>query len=197
MLKGRRLLSIVLTCVFLFSLTACSGGGDNKKDTSTTAPTTKAEDTTKESTTKEPETTTEEPTTEKPTYSKEMSFTIRADKKDMFDGLIVEKGYKFVINDIMPEGDGFDDHDRGMLSMKVAYALFRECTPTSGEISDIVYSGGSQLEMLSTSQNLVIEYVGSDKLVFELDEVKEVTKHDPEGNEIIDDYAYFIVHPVE
>ena len=84
MLKGKRLLSIVLTCIFLFSLTACSGGGDNKK-TTTTEPTTKVEDTTKESTTKEPETTTEEPTTEEPTYSRQETFVIRADKKDMFE----------------------------------------------------------------------------------------------------------------
>lgn len=197
MLKGRRLLSIVLTCVFLFSSTACSGGGDNKKDTSTTEPTTNAEDTTKESTTKEPETTTEEPTTEKPTYSKEYTFFIRVEKKDMFDGLIVEKGHKFILNDIMPEGDGFADEDRGSLALEISRSLFSQCNPTGKEISNIVYPNGAQYEILSTSQNLVIEYTGDEKLIFELVEVKEGKAMDEAGNIINVDLAYFIVHPVE
>lgn len=196
MLKGKRLLSIVLTCIFLFSLTACSGGGDNKKDTSTTAPTTKAEDTTKESTTKEPETTTEEPTTEKPTYSKEYMFGIRIEKKDMFDGLIVEKGYKFVINDIMPEGE-FTDESRGNLALKIPRALFMECSPTRAEISDIVFANGAQFEKLSTSQNLVIEYTGDEKLIFEFIGVVDATDVDDNGKIFDTKRACFSVHPVE
>ncbi len=117
----KKLLLLLVTCLFTSCLFSCSSGTEPADDKSTT---TVAEATTKEPTT--PETTTPEVTTEEPTteyVEKGERLIVDVSLKDYFMDLTIEKGDKIYLNDLIGEDDG-DEYDRGRLGEKIAFVLF-------------------------------------------------------------------------
>lgn len=167
-------LSILVTMISSFSF-GCGNdtpGGDETTAATETPTTTKVEDTTVQTetptTTPEPPTT-EEPTTEEPTTEyvwKGEKFIINASKKDIFTDLIVEKGYKIALNDLVGKNEG-DDADRGGIGRKLTLALYRKNHIDKAD--EFVYTyleGGADLIEISYDQNVIIEYNEREKMFF-------------------------------
>ena len=181
--KTKILITLFLMLVCTSALVACSG--DETPET-TTAP---KETTTEKITTTEVETTTEEPTTEYK-YKGEM-LVIYSSKKEILEEVVVEKGYKFYINDLVDEECEIDpDGCRGTVAKFIAIALYEDnYADKLDEFYNTYSEPGLDHIYITREQNAVIEYEGDEKVLFHLVEVKNV-----EG---CGEYAYFDVYPIE
>ena len=173
---SKKLILLLATC--LLTTSCLFGCGDDTKpsDATTTAKvetTTKDDVATTEPTTAEPttpaETTTQEPTTEEPSTEyvyKGTKYVIESANKSYFVDLVVEKGYKFNVND-------FVDKDasgvaRGKRALDLVKSLFPKDNEKIMEFEDKYFEAGTTVLEISHSQNVVIEYDGNDKICFHL-----------------------------
>ena len=160
----KKLLLLLVTCLFTSCLFACSSGTEPADDKPTT---TVAEVTTKEPTTPEattPEVTTEETTTEY--VWKSDGFVVDASLKDYFMDLTIEKGDKIYLNDLIGEDDG-DEYDRGGLGFEIAYVLFfKNHRDKLDEYAYTYIEVGSARYSAPYDQNVVIEYNEEEKIYF-------------------------------
>lgn len=172
----KKLILLVATC--LLTTSCLFGCGDDTKpsDATTTAKvetTTKEDVATTEPTTAEPttpaETTTQEPTTEEPSTEyvyKGEKFAVKSAYKGIFDNIVVEKGYKFSVNEFVEESAS--DAVRGMFAFDLVKVLFSKNSEKISEFENKYFEVGSSVLTIRYSQNVVIEYDGNEKLCFYL-----------------------------
>lgn len=124
-------------------------------------------------TTEEP-TTTQEVTTEETTTSyryKGESFVVPSSKKEIFMDLVVEKGWKVALNDIVGKDEG-DDADRGRVGRYLIFALYkRNHIDKVNEFEYTYWEPGYDVLEISYDQNVIIEYNEEEKMYFQF--VKE------------------------
>lgn len=175
MTKTIKKLTMVTLLITMFSTFAYGCDNDKPGNKETEAPTTtKVVETTteKEVTTQEPTTaepTTQEPTTEEPSTEyvyKGKKFIIESSKKDLFVDLVVEKGYKFKVNDFVDESA--DDVIRGIRAFDLVKALYQKNFDKTVEFEEKYFQPGDTVILISHSQNVVIEYDEDIKLCFYL-----------------------------
>ncbi|MBE5927481.1 MAG: hypothetical protein E7270_11050 [Lachnospiraceae bacterium] len=172
MLRKRGLISMLFILCCFFTLTACSGDTNNNKDKETTSAT---ENTTSapETTTTEPETTTEEPTTEY--VYKGQKIRISNKRAEYFKELVVEKGYKFVLNEIIPLSEG-ESGDRGNCAADIIDALYTEHYPEKvEEFWNKYMKPGDPRLLIEYEDNVVIEYTGDKKMIFHFVEEDDIS----------------------
>ena len=185
---SKKLILLLATCLLVTScLFGCGDdakpSNDNPTTTAKVETTTKEDVVTTEPTTAEP--TTQEPTTEEPTTEyvyKGMEFAIESINKDIFVNLIVEKGYKFKVNDFVDENAS--DVVRGLRTLDLFKALFSKDINKIIEFENKYFEPGATVIEITYSANVVIEYDGDTKLCFYL------VKDDGE-------YAYFDVYEID
>ena len=168
----KKLILLVATCLLTTScLFGC--GDDTKPSNDNPTTTAKVETTTKEDvvttepTTAEP--TTQEPTTEEPSTEyvyKGKKFIIESSKKDLFVDLVVEKGYKFKVNDFVDESAS--EVIRGSEAFDLVRALYQKNFDKTVEFESKYFQPGDTVLKISYSQNVVIEYDEDIKLCFYL-----------------------------
>lgn len=184
--KKTKILITLFTMLMCMSMLAACSDEETPETTSATEPTTTVKEV--ETTTEEP-TTTEEVTTEYE-YKGEIVI-VNADKKEMFEELVVEKGYKFYMNEIVEEDDYNPDYEenadgwRGSVAKYIAIALYsKNYINKLEEFYNTYTEPGLDHIYISYDQNAVIEYTGEKKMLFHF--VKE------QGG-----YATFDVYEVE
>ncbi|MEE1518144.1 MAG: hypothetical protein UF228_11185 [Lachnospiraceae bacterium] len=183
----KKLILLLATCL-LFTSCLFGCGDENKPTDDNPTTTEKVESTTKEDvattepTTAEP--TTQEPTTEEPTTKyvyKGMEFAIESVNKDLFIDLVVEKGYRFKVNDFVDKNAS--DVVRGLRTLDLFKALFSEDINKIIEFENKYFEPGATVIEIAYSENVVIEYDGEKKLCFYLVEDNG-------------EYAYFDVYDI-
>ena len=105
-------------------------------------------------------------------------------KADYFKELIVEKGYKFILNEIIPLSEG-KSGDRGNCAADIIDALYTQYYPEKVEEFWARYmKPGDPRLLIEYEDNVVIEYTGDKKMIFHFVEEK-------------DNQAYFDVYAIE
>ena len=175
---SKKLILLLATCLLTTScLFGCGDdtkpSDDNPTTTANVETTTKDDVATTEPTTAEPttpaETTTQEPTTEEPSTEyvyKGTKFIIESYNKDYFIDLVVEKGYKFNVNDFVDKDAS--DVIRGVLAFDLVSALFQKNRDIISEFENKYLEPGETRIKIAYSQNVVIEYSESEKICFYL-----------------------------
>lgn len=159
-------LILALTICSAISFTACGNSETATKETTVT-----------ETTTKEETTTQEETTTGEYKY-KGTKFGISTQKKEFFDEIVVENGYKFVLNDIVPQTTGNHYIDRGGIAGMILVALYSEQNPKKiDEFYNQYKKSGDHTLMIQYEDNVVIEYEGDKKMLFHFVEEKGYTSY--------------------
>lgn len=174
---SKKLILLLATC--LLTTSCLFGCGDDTKpsDATTTAKvetTTKDDVATTEPTTAEPttppETTTQEPTTEEPSTEyvyKGEKFMVESTNKDCLVDLVVEKGHKFKLNDLVSEN--VSDSVRGTIAKNLVTALFmKNHHEKIAEFENTYWEAGLSALEISYDKNVVIEYNEEEKLIFHL-----------------------------
>lgn len=171
---------IVSTLIVSALCTFVAGCGSSDNSNETTGNTTAEVTTTEEPTT--PEETTEEPSTEY--VFKGEQFAVSSTKKALFMDLVVEKGYKIALNDIVGENEGTDG-ERGCVGLDLTIALyFKNHVDKADEFAYNYWEDGADSLEISYDKNVIIEYNEEEKMYFHF--VKEENG-----------YAYFDVYEID
>lgn len=160
-------IKIVLTLLSMIICTSMFAACSNTKTPETTDNVNPATTTKEVETTTPKPTTTEEVTTEAP-YKKRGTFIcIPLEKKDQFNGLIVEKGDIIYINDLV--ADDAEDWERGNVAEEIIreiYYQFSKYDHAADAFYEAYYEPGADILKISREQNAYIEYVGEEKICF-------------------------------
>ena len=168
MTKRFKKLTIVTLLIAMVSAFTYGCNEDKPNDNETTAATTikEVESTSeKETTTQEPTTvepTTQEPTTEEPTteyVQKGLMITVEKKNAEKFNGLVIESGHVFYINDFCSDSDSSFDTFRG----DTAFAVMAYIGLDTTKFEQKYFPAGAQAASIPHSDNYSFTYTGDKK----------------------------------